>query len=74
MYVKVTVHAGARKERVEKIPKGFIIHVKEPAQRNLANRKVAELLARELGVPESAVRLVSGHRSPSKIFSVPVLD
>lgn len=71
MYIKVRVSAKAREERVEK--KGedhFNIWVKEPAEMNLANRRVLGLVAREFNLPQGKVRIISGHHSPSKILSV----
>lgn len=73
MYISVRVLAGAKAERVEELPKGRLkIAVKEPAKQNLANRRVLELVAKHAGVPKAKVKLISGHRSPSKIFSVEV--
>lgn len=73
MYISVRVVAGAKIERVEELPKGRLkISVKEPAKQNLANRRVLELVAKHRGVGAKKVKLVSGHRSPSKIFSVEV--
>ncbi len=71
MYVKVRVTPDAKRERVEKRKDGaYAIAVKEPAEQNLANTRVRELLARELGVAPGKLRLVAGFRSPHKIFSV----
>lgn len=71
MYIKVIVNAGAKKEKVEEGKKGVLeISVKEPAQRNLANTRVRELIALRFKVPLSAVRILSGHRSPHKLLSV----
>lgn len=71
MYISVRVLAGARQERVEALPKGRLrISVKEPAERNLANRRVRELLAEHLSLPLARVRLLSGHASPSKLFVI----
>jgi uncharacterized protein YggU (UPF0235/DUF167 family) len=71
MYVSVRVQAGARQEKIEVLPKGRLrVQVREPAERNLANRRVRELLAGHLGLPLASVRLLSGHTSPSKIFAV----
>lgn len=71
MYVQVTVTASAKKEVVTTVsPTRYDIRVKEPAERNLANRRVATLLAEACGVPPRAVKLISGHRSPRKIFSI----
>ncbi len=52
----------------------FEITVKEPAERNLANGRVRELLAREFGLELRRVRLVTGHHSGSKIFEVEIPD
>ncbi len=71
MYVSVRVVAKAKQEKVEELPQGRLkIWVKEPAERNLANRRVTELVAGHLELPLAKIRLISGHRSPSKIFSV----
>lgn len=71
MYVKVHVMPDAKRERVEKRKDdSYAIAVKEPAEQNLANKRVRELLARELGVVPGKLRLVAGFRSPHKIFSV----
>ncbi len=71
MYVQVRVVAGSKKELVVALePNRYEIFVKEPAQQNLANRRVIVLVARALGVLPTEVRLISGHRSPSKVFSI----
>lgn len=72
MYLKVTVNAGAKKEKLEKKKDELKISVKEPAQRNLANSRVRELLAKHFNIPISAVRLLNGHRSPNKLFSIDI--
>ena len=72
MYVKVRVKAGAKKEEVRLVSKThFAISVREKPLQNLANKRVIELIARHFRVPAKAVRIVSGHRSPSKILSLP---
>ena len=70
MYLKAIVHAGAKKEKIEETEKGLDISVKEPAQRNLANTRVRELLAARFRVPLARVRILSGHHSPRKLFSI----
>jgi len=68
MYITVHAEPSARKEKIEKRADGsFVISVKEPAERNLANKRIGEILSLELGLP---TRLISGHRSCKKIFSV----
>lgn len=71
MYIKVKVKAGMKKEVFEqKGPDSFLVSVKEPALQNLANARVRELVSEHFQVPKGKVRLVSGHHSPSKIFTV----
>ena len=82
MYIKVFVTPSAKKEKIEEVPasaKGLgvakkerrlEISVREPAQRNLANTRVRELVAMRYKAPLAAVRILSGHRSPHKLLSV----
>lgn len=70
-YVRVDVRPGAKKESViQTDEKTYTIAVREPAERNLANMRVREVLAAELGLPTGKVRMVSGHRSTRKIFDI----
>lgn len=71
MYIKVKVKTNAKKEKiVKKSEDHFDISVKEPAERNLANKKVLELVRNYFKVYNGKVRIVSGHHSPSKIISL----
>jgi uncharacterized protein YggU (UPF0235/DUF167 family) len=71
MYIKVRVQAGAKKEAfVATDDTHFVISVKEPAEMNHANRRVIDLVAAHLSRSPKAVRIISGHHSPSKILSV----
>ncbi len=72
MYIKVRVIAGAKKESIEKVLAGYFkISVREPAERNLANRRIVELVAAHYKIPPKQIRIISGHTSPSKILSIP---
>lgn len=70
MLVTIRVTPSARREKVEKTARGFTIAVREDAQDNRANDRVREIVARELGVPISTVRMVKGHHSPVKTFAI----
>lgn len=71
MYVRVEAKAGAKRESVlQTDDKTYSISVKEPAVHNLANTRIKELLAEHLLVPVKRLRMISGHRSPRKIFTV----
>lgn len=71
MYIHVRVTAGAKKESLKKLKADhYAVSVKEPAERNMANRRVIELISSHFNVPAGKARLVSGHHSPSKIFNI----
>lgn len=71
MYIKVKVTAGARKEKFVQISEDhFEISVREKAERNMANARVREMVAEFFQVPTGKTKIISGHHSPGKIFSV----
>lgn len=71
MYIHVKVTAHARKEEFKEIKKDhFTVSVKEKAEHNMANSRVMELLATHFSLPLNKVRIVNGHHSPSKLFSI----
>jgi uncharacterized protein YggU (UPF0235/DUF167 family) len=73
MYVHVRVVPGVKKEKIlKKTETEYEIRVREPAERNLANGRIREILAQEFSVSLSAVRLLTGHRSPSKMYTIEV--
>lgn len=75
MYVKVRALAGQKKEEIKEIGENRLeIRVKEPAERNLANNRIIEILSSYFGVSVKGVRIISGHHHPSKIFSVENAD
>jgi len=70
-YIHVKVTAGAGKESLkQKSEDHFEISVREKAERNMANARVLELVAEHFKVPKNKVRIVNGHRSPSKLLVV----
>ena len=71
MYISVRVIPEARAEKIQVQKSGrLIVSVKEPAKQNQANRRVQMLLAKHFKLASAKVRLISGHHSPSKIFSI----
>ena len=70
-YIHVKVKAGVKKESfVQKTEDSFEISVREKAQRNQANTRVLELVAEHFKVPVSRVRIINGHKHPSKLLIV----
>jgi uncharacterized protein YggU (UPF0235/DUF167 family) len=73
MYIKVRVVPNAKREQIKRVnDQTFELTIKEPAERNLANNRIKELLANEYKIKVNQVRLVSGHHSGSKIFDVKI--
>ena len=70
MYLKVVITPSARREKVTEDGKALRIEVREPAERNLANTRVREIVAERLGVSVKQVRIINGHQSRSKLLSV----
>lgn len=71
MEIRVTVTPGARKEKVVRVDHATLaIAVREPAERNLANSRVREIVAEEFSVPVSRTRVVRGHRSQKKVIRI----
>ena len=69
MYIKIKVVPDAKVEKVEKMTEdSWRIWVKVPAENNAANSRVLEIVRQ--GFPDTSVRIVSGHHSPSKIVSI----
>jgi uncharacterized protein YggU (UPF0235/DUF167 family) len=71
MYIHIKAFTGQKKEEVlERKPGYFDVFVREKPEQNQANRKIIELIALHFKVPNSSVRMVSGHQKPSKILSI----
>jgi uncharacterized protein YggU (UPF0235/DUF167 family) len=71
MYVKVRVRAGMSKEEFRKIKDvHFEIDTKVKAEKNLANKRVIQMLAEHFKIPEGKVRIVNGHRHSSKLVHI----
>lgn len=71
MYIKIRVRAGAKEELFEQISEDhFKAAVREPAERNLANRRIIELVAQHFKLQTGKVKIINGHHSPSKILSI----
>jgi len=73
MYVKVRVTPGVKRETfVQKAKDHFDISVKEKAERNMANRRVIELIAEHFKISVGKVKIINGHHSGSKILSIDI--
>jgi uncharacterized protein (TIGR00251 family) len=65
--VPVRAHAGARRNAILGTRDGALrIAVTAAPERGKANRAIIALLAKTLGVPKSAIEIISGDTSPQK--------
>lgn len=70
-YIHAKVTAGAKKESLkQKSEDHFEISVREKAENNMANKRILELFAVYFKVSKGKIRIVNGHRSPSKLLIV----
>ena len=70
-YIHVKVSAGVKKESfIQKREDSFEVSVKEKAERNMANSRVLELVAEHFKVSKSKVRIINGHKHPSKLLII----
>ena len=69
IHVKVTARAGKETWK-KKSEDHFEVSVKEKAERNMANTRVLELVAKHFKVPVSKVRIVNGHHHTSKLIVI----
>ena len=68
-YVRVRVRTDARKEQVENVQKDlWKIDVREKAERGVANARVRELLAKEIGCRKEKLHLIKGATRQSKTY------
>jgi uncharacterized protein YggU (UPF0235/DUF167 family) len=70
MLIKVRARTGAKNESLRKAGDRYEIAVREKPERNAANARILALLAAELGAPLKKLRIVKGHRSPSKTVAL----
>ncbi len=69
MYIKVRIIPNSKKEKVDKVSEDhYKVSVKHKAENNLANNRLLEIMHAEY--PNSVIRIISGHHSPSKILSI----
>lgn len=70
-YIHCKVTAGVKKEVFkQKSEDHFEISVKEKAERNMANARVLELVAEYFKVSVNKVRIINGHKHPSKLLII----
>lgn len=73
MYIRAKISPNTKKKILKKINEDhFEISVKEKASNNLANNRIIELLSIHYNLPKGKIRIVNGHRSPTKLLVVDI--
>jgi uncharacterized protein YggU (UPF0235/DUF167 family) len=69
MYIHVKAKTEMRKEEVVQVSDDhYEIAVREPAERNLANKRILAIL--QTLFPNKIIRIINGHHSKSKLIAV----
>ncbi|OGI75016.1 hypothetical protein A2443_02525 [Candidatus Nomurabacteria bacterium RIFOXYC2_FULL_43_16] len=70
-YIHIKVTAEGKKESWKKKSEDhFEVSVREKAERNMANTRVLELAASHFKIPVKKIRIVNGHKHPSKLIVI----
>ncbi|MBI2674308.1 MAG: DUF167 domain-containing protein [Candidatus Yanofskybacteria bacterium] len=71
MRISIKAKPSSHEEKVVKISDTeFIVSVKEPPVKGLANRAILHALSKHLGIAQVRVRIVSGYTSRQKVVEV----
>ena len=69
--IHIKVFPDAKRQSIEQTADRTLrIFVREPAERNQANKKVLELVADFYNLPKNRLRMITGHRSLKKIIQI----
>lgn len=71
MRIEARVITRAKKEGIERISENnYRIKVSIPPEKGKANKRVLELISKELGIKKQDIRIVSGGTSSRKILEI----
>ena len=69
MKIKIKAKPNSKQEKIEKINDlEYIVSVKEPPVKGLANKAIIRVVADYFNVPKSQIRIISGFTSRDKIL------
>jgi len=68
--IQVIVKTRKSLERVEEKDGVLIIYVNKPPQRNMANKRVIELLSEYYSTRKNSIRIISGIKSKRKKIAI----
>lgn len=71
MLIHVKIIPDSKEDKIiQKDDTKFVVHVREPAEDNRANKRLIEIIADKFKVIKSKVRIITGHHQPSKILDI----
>jgi len=70
MRISIKVKPNSKIEKVEKANGFFLIYVKEPAQKNRANKAIIKLLSEHFKIPRSRIIILKGKNSRQKLIEM----
>ena len=71
MRINVKARPNAKEEKVEKVSETeFVVSVKEPPVKGMANRAIINALAIYFGIGSVRVKIVSGYTSRQKVVEI----
>ena len=69
MHIHVRAYPDSKKEIIKRLTESrFAVYVKESPKDNAANKRILEIMRKEYA--GQTIRMVKGHHSPSKLFSI----
>jgi hypothetical protein len=70
--IRASVKPGASTDEVTRLADGsLLVRVRARAREGEANEAVVRALARHFRIPKTSIRIVSGHKSRSKLLELP---
>ena len=71
MLIKVKARILSKEDKVVKKDKdSFEVFVRAEAQRNMANKRIIELLAEYFNLPQHKIKMKKGFKESNKIFDI----
>jgi uncharacterized protein YggU (UPF0235/DUF167 family) len=71
MLIKVKAYPNSKEEKiVKKNNDSFDVFVCEEAERNMANKRIIELIAGYFNVSQHKAKMIKGFKESSKIFDI----
>ena len=71
MYIRIHVITESKKESIVLEKEDvFTVSVKEPAENNLANKRIIEIIGNYYNITPQKIRIISGHHQRTKLLSV----